>query len=118
MLIKNQNVDIIKSNNFIKIINMQNSSTPGIKYKVNLKQSTDYTLIVNGYKSNKKYNVKFWIVNLRYIPILNETYYLSDIEEKHIIKFNTQENEDLYIGLLFDNCPMYDYFVVLYLIYY
>ncbi len=116
MLIKNQNVDVHQLKNFVKIINMQNLNTPGIKYKVKLQVHSDYTLLVNGScQVSEKGYVKFWITNLRYESLLEETYTLSQNEEKHIIRFKTNDYSNVYIGLSFVNCKFNDCFMISYI---
>jgi hypothetical protein len=113
MLIKNQNVDIERLNDYIKIISRQNNNTPGIKFKTNVKKHSEYILIANGYKNTiKDGHVKFWIANIKYNSLIKDQYVLSDIDEKYIIKFNTFDNDELYIGLLFFGCIANDYFMI------
>lgn len=113
MLIKYKNVSIDNSSNFLKVINLQNYDTPGIKYNIFLKKNKDYIIILNSQKKTQ-YNssVILNIINKEHVNILKNPIYISDENKKYFIKFNSLNNENLFINFSFINCIISDYFII------
>lgn len=107
MLSKNQNVKIESSSEYVKVTNLQNFGNPGVKILLNCKKNDNYTLITNGYKVTQNNYSKISIN----IPF-SEKYFLSNYNKKYIIKFNTHNNEKIYINILFEDCEIDDYFIL------
>lgn len=110
MNINDGNVKMEKLDNTLKITNLVENKISGIKFKITLQKFNIYTISLHGFKSCHKGHVELWITDQTYNTLLHTPYKLTDIDEKHIIKFNTGNNDDTYIGLLFMNCEINDYF--------
>src|SRR3989344_5892040 len=84
-MFKNQKVEII-SGDKTKVVSMQNKSTPGIYYQINVEHNTSYMISTNIYDN---YGIiKLWI-----------------------LKVKKKKNKILLIGILFTNVILNNYFV-------
>lgn len=116
-MIKNQNVKIEKFPEGFKITNMQNNSTPGIKYKFDLNENSKYSIIFNIDKNiNLHGKILLWISNLKYETLCSENIkYLSpnqSAENYFSYDFDTKDYKEFYIGLLFSECNIDDFFIL------
>jgi hypothetical protein len=111
---KNQNVEIIKDNNKIKIIAKQNKSTPGAYFRIHIDDNETYKIIIKAVKKSRG-TVKLWIAyNDNSCIEFSEKYKI----ENHVtnIEYNLSNNtgkRQLYkIGLLFNNCRNGDSIII------
>lgn len=110
MNVNDGNVKMEKLDNSLKITNLVENKVSGIKFKIMLKKFNIYTISLHGFKSCRKGHVELRITDQTYNTLLHTPYKLTDKNEKHIIKFNTGNNDVTYIGLLFMNCEIDDCF--------
>jgi len=104
-MFKNQKVEII-SGDKTKVVSMQNKSTPGIYYQINVEHNTSYMISTNIYDN---YGIiKLWIATVN----------KKTIEFKHKLHtgynkliYDNNKNKILLIGILFTNVILNNYFV-------
>jgi len=101
---KNQNVDIIFNNNHIKVVCLQNSSTPGIIFdeRIFIKKGIIYNLYING---KSEYFPFLWVKNVNStIPFIGNSYGMRNyIKKDLIIPINPSIDMTINIGILFEN---------------
>ena len=106
-----KNINVIKTINYLKIINKNDTDKSGIKFDINLKKQTSYIFVLNGYK-NCKSNIEILIVDSNYKNLTINTNKLTNKSKDHIIKFNTMDNENVIIGFMFINSKKGDSFTI------
>lgn len=121
MFINNGSVKMEEIDNALRITNLMENKISGIKFKINLKRFNVYTIIISGQKHSELGNIELWITDptcdiLLHTPYkLSQTNQTNQTNQKNIIKFNTSNNDEIYIGILFMDCKVDDYFDLFYM---
>jgi hypothetical protein len=112
--INNQRVQILQqSDNSVKIIANQNTSTPGAYLKFNTnKQNYKFSFV--GYKNKLSVLTKLWITDdTKKLIFISENYGLSSTMNTIVYDFiNLNKLNIIFIGFLFEKCNKNDYFII------
>lgn len=110
---KNQSVNIIKTENYIKVICNQNRSTPGIYFIVELDENQEVNISLTGYKKGKS-KARLWIAHNKQCIEFSDSISL-DLKTK-TLKYILQNHGNIRkiykVGILFSNPKKRDYFII------